>query len=131
MWNFAYFARRSITGACLFVFCFCPRGHRIEQVVLECRKRAHSNGNEKVLVPFLSDQNNWRALWSPPTLILCPKSTDQNFEIAISFNIVENHNNYVFGDEQVTIFDQCLHIVMVIGKFTDISRRIFLAWGWG
>ena len=36
-------------GACLFVFFFFlfPRGHRIDQVVLECRKRAHSNGNEK------------------------------------------------------------------------------------
>ena len=34
--------------SCLFVFCFFfPRGNRIDQVVLECRKRAHSNGNEK------------------------------------------------------------------------------------
>ena len=35
---------------CLFVFFFCfffPRGHRIDQVVLKCRKRANSNGNEK------------------------------------------------------------------------------------
>ena len=28
-----------------------------------------------------------------------PKSTDQNFEIAILFRIVENPNNYVFGDD--------------------------------
>ena len=26
-----------------------------------------------------------------------PESTDQNFEIAILFSIVEKHNNYVFG----------------------------------
>ena len=26
-------------------------------------------------------------------------STDQNFEIAILFLIVKNHNNYVFGDD--------------------------------
>ena len=32
-------------------------------------------------------------------LIFFPKSTDQNFEIAILFSIVENHNNYVFGDD--------------------------------
>ena len=31
----------------LFVFFSFPRGHRIDQVVLEFRKRAHSNGNEK------------------------------------------------------------------------------------
>ena len=30
-----------------FVFFFFPRGDRIDQVVLECCKRAHSNGNEK------------------------------------------------------------------------------------
>ena len=33
----------------VFLFCFFlfPRGPRIDQVVLECRKRSHSNGNEK------------------------------------------------------------------------------------
>ena len=129
MWNFVFFARRQITGACLFVF--FPRGHRIDQVVLECRKRAHSNRNEKVLVPFLSDQKNWRASRPPPTLIFSPKSTYQNFEISILFRIVENNNKYVFGDEllphnpwgrgcQATNFDECLNIVMVIG---EVYRR--------
>ena len=33
-------------GACLFVVVF-SRGHRIDQVVLECRKMAHSNRNKK------------------------------------------------------------------------------------
>ena len=42
---------------------------------------------------------NWRASRPPPTLIFFPKSTDQNFEIAILFSKVENHNNYVFGDD--------------------------------
>ena len=27
--------------------CFFPRGHLIDHVVLECRERAHSSGNEK------------------------------------------------------------------------------------
>ena len=48
---------------------------------------------------FLSDHKNWRAPRPPPALIFFPKSTDQNFEIAILFRIVENHNNYVFGDD--------------------------------
>ena len=30
---------------------------------------------------------------------------------------------------QVTNFDQCLHIEMVIGKCTDVFREIFLVWG--
>ena len=62
-----------------------------------------------------------------------PKSPDRNFEIAIFFKIVENPINYVFGDDltppqftwevlQVTNFDHCLHIAMVIGKCTDVFR---------
>ena len=31
-------------------------------------------------------------------LIFSPKLTDQNFEIAVLFHIVEKLNNYVFGD---------------------------------
>ena len=31
----------------LFFFFFFPRGDRIDPVVLECCKRAHSNGSEK------------------------------------------------------------------------------------
>ena len=51
MWNFAFFARRQITDACLFVFFLFffvvvfPRGDRIDPVVLECREMAHSNEN--------------------------------------------------------------------------------------
>ena len=41
--EFRIFCQKTENG-CVFVF---PRGHRIDQVVLECRKRAHSNGNEK------------------------------------------------------------------------------------
>ena len=32
---------------------------------------------------------------------------------------------------QVTNFDQCLHIVMVIGKCTDVFRGIFFCLGVG
>ena len=57
----------------------------------------------------------------------------QNFEIAILFNIVENHNDNVFGLRltppkfpgeglQVKKFDQCLHMVMVIEKCTDVFQ---------
>ena len=93
-------------------------------------------------MPFLSDQKNWEISRPPPTLIFFSKSTDQNFEIAILFSIVENHTNYVFGDVlfphnslgeglQVTNFDQCLHIVMVIGKCTDVFREILFCLGVG
>ena len=93
-------------------------------------------------MPFLSDQKNWRAPRPPPTLIFSPKSTDQHFEIAISFRTVENHNNYVFGNDllppqslgeglQVTNFDQCLHTIMVIGKCTDVFQGNVFGLGGG
>ena len=50
-------------------------------------------------MPFLSDQKNWRAPRPPSTLIVFPKSTDQNSEIAILFSVVEKPYNYVFGDD--------------------------------
>ena len=60
---------------------------------------------------------------------------DQNSEIAILFSIVEKPYNYVFGDDLLPHSprgrgykfktDQCLHIVMVIGKCTGVFRRIF------
>ena len=66
---------------------------------------------------FLSYQKIVGYLGAPSHIGFFPKSTDQNFEIAILFYIVENHNNYVFGDDllphspweglQVTNFDQC------------------------
>ena len=53
----------------------------------------------KVLVPFLSDQKNWRAHRPPPTIIIFTKSPDQNSEIAILFKVVKKRYNYVFGDD--------------------------------
>ena len=35
----------------------------------------------------------------PPTLIIFPKSTNQNSEIAILFSVVKKPYNYVFGDD--------------------------------
>ena len=45
---------RSRVRVCLFFFflLFFPRGHSMDRLVLECRKRALSNGNEKFQCPF-------------------------------------------------------------------------------
>ena len=48
---------------------------------------------------FLSAQKIWRAPRPPPTLMIFPKSTDQNSEMAILFSVVEKPYNYVFGDD--------------------------------
>ena len=92
-------------------------------------------------MPFLSDQKIGGYL-GPLSRSFFSKSTDQNFEIGILFSIVENHTNNVFGDVllphnslgeglQVTNFDQCLHIVMVIGKCTNVFRGILFCLGVG
>jgi len=55
------------------------------------------------------------------------------------FSIVEISNNYVFENNSpqsqgevlpVMDFAQCLHIVFVIGKHTDVFRGDFVLWGW-
>ena len=52
-------------------------------------------------------------------LIFLPKSSDQNFEITILFNIVEKSNNYVFEDELILYSPRkgckfrTLHIVQI------------------
>ena len=105
MWNLFFLPEgRSRMRVCFFVFFFFfffffffSRGDRIDPVVLECCESAHSNGNENVIVPFLSDQKNWRAPRPPPTLIIFPKSADQNTEIAILFSVVEKPYNWGLG----------------------------------
>ena len=90
--EFRIFCQKTNHGCvfiCLFFFSqgssYRPSGPRMSQ--------------EGSFKSFLSDQKNWRAPRPPPTLIFSPKSTDQNFEIAILFRIVKNHNNYVFGND--------------------------------
>ena len=83
-------------------------------------------------MPFLIDPKIGGPLGPLPRSFF-PKSADQNSEIAILFSVVKKPYNYVFGDDlqspweglQVQNFDQCLHIVMVIGKCTGVFRRIF------
>ena len=52
----------------------------------------------KVLMPFLSDQKNWKA---PSQAHFFPKQPNLNFEIAILFSIVEKPRNYVFGEDLI------------------------------
>ena len=136
MWNFVFFGRRQITDACLFVlFFFFPRGDRIDPMVLESYVRAHSNGNENVLVPFFSYRKNGRASRPPPKLIILPNLPDQNSEIAILFSVVEKPYNYVFGDGLLPHSSRgrgyklqtltSAYIVIVIWKCTDVFRGIF------
>ena len=56
----------------------------------------------KVVVFLLSDQKNWLVTRPPPMLIFSPKPPDQNFEIAILFNLVEKSNNHTFEDDLVS-----------------------------
>ena len=99
--EFCIFCQKTNHG-CVFIFfiffnysqgwSYRPSGPRIFQEDSFERKW-------KVIVPFLSNQKNWRAPRPPPTLIFMPKSSDQHSEIAILFNIVEKPYNYVFGDD--------------------------------
>ena len=82
--------------ALIFVYLFFIQGGSYRPSGPRILREGSFERKLKVLVPFLNDQKNWRAPRPPLTFIFPPKSTDQNFEIAILFSIVENHNNYVF-----------------------------------
>ena len=92
-------------------------------------------------MPFLSDPKIGGQLAPPPHFSIFShahfflKPLGQNFEIAILFSIVEKSDKYVFEDDlipqrppeevlQVVNFAHCLHIVLVIGKYTDVFRGI-------
>jgi hypothetical protein len=48
-------------------------------------------------VPFLIVESDWRATSPPPpTLIIPPNTSNQNFEIAISFSIVDFQIENIF-----------------------------------
>jgi hypothetical protein len=50
-------------------------------------------------VPFLIVKTDWRATNLPPTPTISPNTSNQNFEIAILFNVVEKSGNEVFEDD--------------------------------
>ena len=53
----------------------------------------------KWLVPFLIVESDWKATNTPSTPTIYPNTSNQNFEIAILFNVVESFGNKVFKDD--------------------------------
>jgi hypothetical protein len=53
----------------------------------------------KGLVPSLIVESDWRTSNPPLTPTISPNTSNQNFEIAILFNVVERSRNYVFEDD--------------------------------
>jgi hypothetical protein len=47
----------------------------------------------KGLLPFLIVESDWRATNAPFTPAISPDTFNQNFEIAILFNVVESSRN--------------------------------------
>ena len=54
-------------------------------------------------MPFLIVESDWRATNLPLTPTISPNTSNQNFEIAILFNVVESSGNYVFENDQPSI----------------------------
>ena len=87
---------------------------------------------------------NWRAPRPPPTLIVSQsqriKILRKKFEIAILFRIVENHNNYVFGNDFTPTIPKggaasykLWPVFTYSNSYWEVYRRFqgdFLVWGW-
>ena len=59
----------------------------------------------KWLVPFLIVECDWKATNTLFTPTISPNTSNQNFDIAILFNVVESSGNYMFEqDTPTTVF---------------------------
>ena len=69
-------------------------------VICCCRnfEKSSFNWELKGSVFFLIVESYWRATNPPTTPTISSNALNQNFEIAILFNIVERSENYVFED---------------------------------
>jgi hypothetical protein len=50
-------------------------------------------------VPFLIVESDWKATNAPSKPTISPNTSNQNFEIAILFNVVESSGNYIFEQD--------------------------------
>jgi hypothetical protein len=44
-------------------------------------------------------KSDWEKTNTPPTLTISPKTSNNNFEIAIFLNVVKKSGNYMFEDD--------------------------------
>ena len=95
--EFFNFLPEEILWMCVYLLFFFPGA-----IVSTRRPRMSPKGSVerklKIIASFLSDQK-LESSWRPSHAYFPPKPSDQYFEIAILFRIVEKINNYVFGDD--------------------------------
>jgi hypothetical protein len=70
----------------------------IESVVVETSKGLIRLEIERASA-FLIVERDWRATNVPLTPTIFPNTSNQNFEIAILFNVVESSGSYVIEDD--------------------------------
>ena len=99
MWNFVFLPEgRSRMPVYLFwLFVFFSPGMIVSTLWSYNVARGLFPTEMKSSSALFKCPKNGRALRPPLTIIIFPKSTDQNSEIAILFNVVEKP--YVFGDD--------------------------------
>jgi hypothetical protein len=68
-------------------------------------------------VPILIVESDWRATnpTLPPTIY--PNTSNQHFEIAILFNVVERHGNHVFEDDKPSTAPMAKVVSYALGAY--------------
>ena len=82
-----------------FLFVFFLRGDHIDPVVLKYQKRGRLNENWSSGALFKRPKR-LESKYNPSSFFFS-ESSCENFEIAISFSIVERPNNYGSGDNTI------------------------------
>ena len=90
----------------------------INRKYIEHQRSCHINfekdsiGIPKGQLPFIRVEGNWRATSPPPKPTISPNTSNQNFEMAILFDIIERCGYYVFEDDNIKISQ--IHLIKIL-----------------
>ena len=68
-------------------------------------------------------ESDWRATNTTSTTTISPNTSNQNFEIAILFNVVVRSGNYVFGDKTPLIALMARVVRFCPGSISGLNRK--------
>jgi hypothetical protein len=78
-------------------------------------------------VPFLLVESDWRATNPRFTPTISPNISNQNFEIAILFSVVQRSGNYVFEDEKEPATLRAGVVSFDLGAYKDFIESVVVA----
>ena len=77
-------------------------------------------------MPHLIFESYWKATNTPSTPTIYPDTSNQNFEKAILFNVVERSENYIFDDYNPPTALRVRDVNYALGAYKVFIDRVFV-----